>query len=239
MLLLRDGFPGRPVLDMAVSHALLRRVAERARPAAVRVYEPGPTVAFSRLDSHAEGFAAACDAARAHGFAPVVRLGGGHAAAYGPGCLIHEEIVEHDSVLEGLQERYARESARVLAALRGLGAPVEAGELEGEYCAGAHSLHAGGMKVAGSSQRVVKGAALTSTVVLLDAGPSIRAVLVDVYRALGIAWRPETAGSLADAAPAPTVAALAAALSPEAAEPARIGDEDLRLAAELEPRHRP
>ena len=142
-------------------------------------------------------------------------------------------------MLEGLQERYARETARVLAALRGLGAPVEAGALEGEYCAGAHSLHAGGVKVAGSSQRVVKGAALTSTVVLLDAGPAIRAVLVDVYRALGIAWRPETAGSLADVAPAPTLDAVAAALAPEAAEPARIGDEDLRLAAELEPQHRP
>ena len=108
MVLLREGFPERPLLDMAVSHALLLRVAERARPPATRVYEPGPTVAFSKLDSHAEGFAAACDAARSHGFEPVIRLGGGHAAAYGPGCLIWEEIVTHESVLEGLQERYVR-----------------------------------------------------------------------------------------------------------------------------------
>jgi len=238
-VLLRDGFPRRPVLDMAVSHALLMRVAERSRPAALRVYEPGATVAFSKLDSHAPGFPAACDAARSHGFEPVIRLGGGHAAAYGPGCLICEEITTHDSVLEGLQERYARATAQLETALRGLGAPVAAGALDGEYCAGAHSLHAGTVKVAGISQRVVKGAALTSAVVLLDAGPAIRSVLVDVYRALEIEWRPSTAGSLADVAPAPALDAVAAALAPAGAEPAPIAEEDLRRAAQLEPQHRP
>lgn len=236
--LLREGFADRPALDMAVSHALLLRVADRARPAAVRIYEPGPTVAFSKLDTHSAGFAEACDAARSHGFEPVVRLGGGHAAAYGPGCLIAEELVTHESVLEGLQERYARATAGLQTALRGLGAGVEAGPLEGEYCAGAHSLHAGGVKIAGISQRVVKGGALTSSVVLVDAGPGIRAVLVDVYRALALRWRPQTAGSLADVAAAPPLEAVARALSPAAARPAALDEEDRRLAAELEPGHR-
>ncbi len=237
--LLRDAFPQRPALDMALSHALLLRVAERARPSVVRVYEPGATVAFSKLDSHSPGFAAACAAARARGYEPVVRLGGGHAAAYGPGCLIHEEIVPHHSTLEGLSERYARESGLVTDALAGLGVKVAAGQLEGEYCAGAHSLHAGGVKVAGIAQRVIKGAALTSTVLLLDAGPSLREVLVDVYRALAIDWRPGTAGSLADVAAAPTPAELAAALAPGAPAPSRLADEDLRLAERLEAEHRP
>ena len=236
--LIREATPGRPVLDMALSHALLLRVGEGSRPGVVRVYEPGPTVAFSKLDSHADGFAAACAAAREHGYEPMIRLGGGHAAAYGPGCLIHEEIVPHHSTLEGLSERYTRETALVQSALLGLGAPVVAGQLEGEYCAGTHSLHTGGVKVAGIAQRVIKGAALVSTVVLLDAGPSLRAVLVDVYRALGIDWRPETAGSLADVAPAPPLEALAAALAPNPPAPAEPGEEDRRLAVRLEPEHR-
>jgi len=71
--LLADAFPDRPLLDMALSHALLLRVADGDRPPAVRVYEPGPTVAFSKLDSHAPGFAAARDAARAHGYEPLIR----------------------------------------------------------------------------------------------------------------------------------------------------------------------
>ena len=237
--LLADAFPERPVLDMALSHALLLRIAEGARPATVRIYEPGPTVAFSKLDSHSPGFAAACDAARAHGYEPVVRLGGGHAAAYGHGCLIHEEIAPHRSTLDGLSERYARESGIVERALAGLGVSVTAGQVEGEYCAGAHSLHAGGVKVAGIAQRVIKGAALISTVLLVDAGPSLRAVLVDVYRALGIEWRPETAGSLADVATAPALDALAAALAPEAGGDGAVMPADLALAESLVLEHRP
>jgi lipoate-protein ligase A len=120
-----------------------------------------------------------------------------------------------------------------------LGAPVETGQLEGEYCAGAHSLHAGGVKVAGIAQRVVKGAALISTAVLVDAGPSLRAVLVDVYRALGIDWRPETAGSLADVAAAPSLAALAEELAPDALAPGGLEPEDRALAERLEAQHRP
>jgi octanoyl-[GcvH]:protein N-octanoyltransferase len=237
-ILLRECFPDHPALDMALSHALLLRVAERARPSVVRVYEPGPTLAFSKLDSHGTGFAGACAAARAHGYEPVVRLGGGHAAAYGPGCLIHEEIVSHHSTLEGLSERYVRESNLVERALLEHGVTVTAGRLEGEYCAGAHSLHAGGVKIAGIAQRVIKGAALTSTVLLLDAGPSLRAVLTDVYRELGIDWRPETAGSLADVTAAPSLGALAAALAPGALATGRLDDEDVRLAQRLMPDHR-
>ena len=236
--LLRDAFPERPGLDMAVSHALLQRVAERARAATARVYEPGPTVAFSKLDSHAAGFPAACEAARAHGYEPVIRLGGGHAAAYGPGCLIHEEIVPHRSTLEGLTERYAHESQLVEQALLAHGVTVTAGQLDGEYCAGAHSLHVRGVKVAGIAQRVIKGAALVSTVVLLDAGPSLRAVLVDVYAALGIDWRPETAGSVADVTSAPALADLAAALAPPETGLGGFDEEDLRLAYRLELGHR-
>ena len=242
--LIRAASPGRPLLDMALSHALLLRVAEGARPAVLRIYEPGSTVAFSKLDSHAPGFAAACDAARAHGYEPVIRLGGGHAAAYGPGCLIHEEIAPHHSTLEGLGERYAQESALVEGALAGFGVAVTAGQLDGEYCAGAHSLHTGGVKVAGIAQRVIKGAALISTAVLVDAGPSLRAVLVDVYRALGVDWRPETAGSLADVAAAPALGDLAAALAAGVpgsgtVAPGDLAPGDLALAESLVPEHRP
>ena len=161
----------------------------------------------------------------------MIRLGGGHAAAYGPGCLIHEEIVPHRSTLEGLQERYAQETTLVRRRCWRSAPRSVVGALEGEYCAGAHSLHAGGVKVAGIAQRVVKGAALISSAVLVDAGPSLRAVLVDVYAALGIDWRPQTAGSLADVAPAPRARGGGRARSrPAAPGPAASSDEDLRRA---------
>jgi hypothetical protein len=86
---------------------------------------------------------------------------------------------------------------------------------------------------------VIKGAALISTVLLVDAGPSLRAVLVDVYRALRIEWRLETAGSLADVASAPALPSLAGALAPDGAGRGDVEAADLALAESLEPEHRP
>ena len=57
--------PEDPVLDIAVTHALLRAVAAGERSPALRVFVPGPTAAFGRLDALRPGFAAAADAARA------------------------------------------------------------------------------------------------------------------------------------------------------------------------------
>src|SRR6185295_10261076 len=71
--LVRDGFPGDPALEVAVGHALLRRVARGEIGPTLRVYRPGATVAFGRLDRLRPGFAAAVVAARAHGFEPVLR----------------------------------------------------------------------------------------------------------------------------------------------------------------------
>ena len=91
---------------------------------------------------------------------------------------------------------------------------------------------------------MIKGAALISTAVLVDAGPSLRAVLVDVYRALGVDWRPETAGSLADVAAAPALGDLAAALAAGVpgsgtVAPGDLAPGDLALAESLVPEHRP
>jgi len=61
-------------------------------------------------------------------------------------------------------------------------------------------------------------------------------VLIDVYRALGIDWRPQTAGSLADVAAAPSPATLADALARDAA-PGGLDEEDRRLATRLEAEH--
>jgi hypothetical protein len=65
--LLRAGFPDDPALDVAVGHALLERAARGEIGPTVRVYRPGATCAFGRLDTLAPGFGAAVAAARAHG----------------------------------------------------------------------------------------------------------------------------------------------------------------------------
>jgi len=211
--LLTVAHPDEPALDMAVSHALLRRVAAGAHEPAARVYRPGATMAFGRLDALREGFPAALRAAAGHGYTPVLRLGGGHAAGYDAGAVVVELVVPETAVARGLQARFASGTRLLQEALAALGVRTEAGELPGEYCPGQWSLHLpGGPKVAGASQRVVRGASLFTAVVVAAGGGRLRAALSDVYAGLAIAWDPATAGSIDQHVPGVGAAAVRAAL---------------------------
>lgn len=230
-----------PALDIARSHATLLRIARGELAPRPRVYRPAATLAFGRLDTRRPGFAAAADAARARGFTPVVRLAGGQAAAYDEASLVVEQFLGPDEVGTDLHARFAAMTGLLRRALGGLGADVRAGELPGEYCPGEHSLSSRGeVKVAGAAQRVVRHAAMVSAVVVVGHGAAIRDILIDVYAALGIAWRPETAGALDDHHPRLTAGAV------EHAVLAALGGGPLwspdpateALAAELAARHR-
>jgi lipoate-protein ligase A len=211
MRLLRAAHPDDPLLDMALSAALLEEVAAGAGDVA-RVFRPGPTLAFGRLDRLRPGYPEAARAAQRHGFMPVLRLGGGHAAAYDEGAVVVELITREPTVAAGIERRFARGTALIVDALRAAGVDAQVGELEGEYCPGTWSVHAGGVKLAGTAQRSVRGASLLGAAVLAEHGDRLRAVLVDVYAALGIAFDPWTAGAARDVAPATTAGAVEDAL---------------------------
>jgi octanoyl-[GcvH]:protein N-octanoyltransferase len=219
MLLVRDSHPADAKAEMAFSAALLRDVATGQREACARLYRPGATLAFGRRDALLPGFADACAAALAHGFAPVVRLGGGHAAAYDAGAVVVEVVAGQAQVGVGIEARFAWLADALIEGLADVGVTAVAGELAGEYCPGRWSLHASGsgVKLAGIAQRSVRGAALTTAFVAVQGGARLRAVLVDVYDALGLQWSPATAGALEDVQPGVTAddvqTALAAVLS--------------------------
>jgi lipoate-protein ligase A len=212
-VLLTDGAAGGAVADIALSHALLRSVAAGDRGRTLRVFHPRPTLAFGRLDARQPGFAAACAAAAALGFTPAVRVVGGRAAASHPGCVVVEEVtVERETGGAGLERRFDDQARRLARVLRALGADAHVGELPGEYCPGRHSVHAGGLKLVGTAQRVVRGAALTSAVVVVAGGPAVREVVTATYAALGEPVDPATAGALDELLPAVTPAAVHAAV---------------------------
>jgi octanoyl-[GcvH]:protein N-octanoyltransferase len=231
MRLLREPGGRTPALDMAISQAVLEEVA-RGAPGALRIYRPAPTLAFGRLDALRPGYEQARAAAAAHGFAPLLRLAGGHAAAYHEQSVIYEEIRPAERLHEGLEERFASSTALLAGALAGLGADVRVGPVAGEYCAGRHSVNlAGRVKVVGVAQRAIRGASLLSAFVIADGGEAIRAVLSDVYAALGLDWDPATAGALGrDAGDVePAVRAAAATREP-------LAEADLDPAVELRAR---
>ena len=176
------------------------------------MFRPRATAAFGRLDRLRPGYAAAQQAARDHGFEPLLRPVGGHAVVYDERSVVFEDVTAHDDIAAGVQDRFRDGTDRIVAALRSLGLDPQVGELPGEYCAGAYSISIDGIKVVGSGQRVVRGAALFAAVVLVGGGDAIRAALTDIYAALDLDWDPSTAGAIQDVAPQVTPQAVEQAL---------------------------
>jgi octanoyl-[GcvH]:protein N-octanoyltransferase len=207
--LLRSGPAASAALELAISHALLLRVAGGELPPTLRVYRPAPAVAFGKLDALRPGYAAAADAARAHGYEPVLRLPGGHAAAYHSASLAIDVVWALEDPVVGTHERFASEGERLAGALRTLGVDARVGEVPGEYCPGAYSVNARGrVKLIGTAQRLVRGAALLGASIVVGDGPGIRAVLDDVYAALDFPWDATTAGAVDEEVPAVTLDAV-------------------------------
>jgi len=162
----------------------------------VRAYAPRSTVAFSRRESLMPSFPAAEQAARDHGFAPVIRLAGGRAVAYDESCLVIDLISSsHPGIANDRVFDVASEAIRRV--LVDLGIDARVGAVSGEYCSGPHSVNArGAVKLVGIAQRVTRGARLvTASIALGTAGP-LRSVIDDVYAAMSLDWDPRTFGTV-------------------------------------------
>ncbi len=191
-----------------------------------------------------DGYATAVAAARAAGFDAIERLAGGRAAVFHDATLHFGHAVRADDPRLGITRRFEETAAIVARAFAQLGVDARVGEVEGEYCPGEHSVNARGVtKLMGLAQRVIKDGAYVGAVVVVAGGDRVHEVLVPVYEALGLDWRPETAGSLDDEVPGVSWDAVCAALEAEYAalyelEPAELDAETLALAEQLAPEHR-
>jgi octanoyl-[GcvH]:protein N-octanoyltransferase len=191
---------------------LLAEVKNGQRPAMLRLYRPEPTVAFGQRDTKLPGFAAATVASTARGFVPAVRRAGGRAAAYHQGTLVVDHIQPEADAIADAKPRFGLFGDLFTEALRSLGVDAGVGEIPGEYCPGEFSVYgrggAGAVKLVGTAQRVVSGAWLFSSVIVVENSAPIREVLVDTYAALGLDWDPRTAGAAEDLVPGVTVDAV-------------------------------
>lgn len=198
-----DGVP--PRTDIGVGPGLLRAVTADPTRAVLRVYRPAATVAFSRADALAPGFRRAVEVAGAHGFAPVVRSLGGHAAAYHEDAVCLELAVPDPEPRSTVRRRFVALGELFVQALTRLGADARPGPVPGEYCPGDHSVNGGGrVKLVGTAQRMARDGWLMGAVVLVDGSEPVRDVVADVYDALELDCDPGTVGAVADLAPAVT-----------------------------------
>ncbi|WP_407645310.1 lipoate--protein ligase family protein [Brevibacterium pigmentatum] len=203
-----------PVEELAFARVLLDSVKAGRRGATLRMYRPAPTLAFGARDRFLPGFATAIEAARDHGFTPALRSLGGRAAAYHPGSLVIDHIEPSDSFITNTTARFTGFGEDYVEVLRGLGVDARLGEIPGEYCPGEHSVNvAGRIKAIGTAQRVVSGAWLFSSSVVVEDPDPIRAVLTDIEAALGIDWDPSTGGSISEIHPEVTIDSVAEAFA--------------------------
>lgn len=202
--------------DLQRGLELLAEVKSGARGRSLRLYRPEPTMAFGQRDANLPGFEAATKAALAHGYTPLVRKAGGRAAPYHQGCLVIDHLEpETDAVLQA-KSRFGYFAELFATVLRNVGVDAGIGEIPGEYCPGEFSVHGSGnglqLKLVGTAQRVVAGAWLFSSVIIVENGAPLRSVLVDCYRELGLDWNPETAGAANELQPGLSVEDVKAAL---------------------------
>jgi octanoyl-[GcvH]:protein N-octanoyltransferase len=241
MLLVRGAPAASAALEIALSHALLLRVSRGELPSLMRLYRPEPTVAFGKLDTLRPGYPAASELARSHGYEPVLRLPGGHAAAYHRQSLGLDLVWSVADPVPGTHDRFRETGERLAGALAELGVDARVGEVPGEYCPGAYSVNARGrVKLIGTAQRLVRGAALLGAVIVVRDGAHVREVLRGVYERLELEWDEATAGSVAEEVPGVGVVDVERAVL--AAYPdleyVRMDAETLALAEELAPQHR-
>jgi octanoyl-[GcvH]:protein N-octanoyltransferase len=242
--LITRSFPHEPVLDTAVSRALLERVASGELPDTLRLARPGAMVAFGKQDAVSPGYPAAARAAREGGFEAVLRLAGGRAAVFHEQTLALAHAVRDRDPRSGVHRRFEAVAELLAAALRRLGVDARIGEVPGEYCPGGYSVNAAGRrKLGGVGQRVVSGGAHLGGVVVVAEAERVREVLLPVYGALGLDWDPETVGGAAEEAPGLTWPEVAESIRAEFAasyelEEAELDAQTLDLARRLAPEHR-
>ncbi|MGA8722252.1 MAG: hypothetical protein WB557_29900, partial [Solirubrobacteraceae bacterium] len=164
--------------------------------------------------------------------------------AYDEGCLVVDLIMPAADSMTGVQARFSAEAELQARALRGLGVDARVGEVPGEYCPGEFSVNARGKtKLIGAAQRIVRGAWLLSSVVVVEPAAQLRAVLEDVYGELGLDWDPATTGSVADEVPAVTTDAVSDALLAQYAQdttlvPVTLSAPELAAANDVIARYR-
>jgi octanoyl-[GcvH]:protein N-octanoyltransferase len=195
--LIRRSFPDDPLLGTAVSRAILQRVAAGELPPTARIHRPARELAFGRQDAASPRYEAAVNAARAAGFAPVLRLAGGRAAVFHEGTIALTRVHPDPEPPRRTYQRFEQASKLIADALGDLGVDARVGEVPGEYCPGAYSVNAtGARKLAGIGQRMIRGGAHVGAVVVVSGEDLVTAPLVPVYEALELEWDPATSGSV-------------------------------------------
>ncbi|MCA1688587.1 MAG: lipoate--protein ligase family protein [Actinobacteria bacterium] len=201
-----------PEDGFGLQQAVLEEVAAGERGPTALIWTSSRYVGATRPETRLTGFGEALRAAENLGSPVLVRNSGGGAVAANEGSISFSLTLPVEDLRHGLFERYAEGVDLVAAALRRVGVEAEGGEVEGEFCPGAHSVRSGGprgVKHAGLAQRVTRRAARLEALILVSNTGELIPALERFYGALGLPFRLESIEDLPVAVPR-VIEALAA-----------------------------
>jgi len=225
-----------PEDGLGLQQAVLEEVASGERGPSALIWTSSRYVSATRPETRLPGFGEAKKAAEHLGFPVLVRNSGGGAVAANEGSISFSLTFPVEDLRHGLFERYAEGVDLGAAALRRIGVEAEGGEVEGEFCPGAHSVRSGGplgVKHAGLAQRVTRRAARLEALILVSDTAALIPVLERFYGALGLPFRPESIGDLPAGVPEVIEALSAEVRERYGGEEKRLGEDTLEKARSL------
>jgi len=218
-----------PEDGFGLHQAVLEEVASGERGPTALMWTSSRYVGVTRSETRLPGFGEATRAARNLGFPVLVRNSGGGAVAANEGSISFSLTFPVEDLRHGLYERYVEAVDLVAAALRRVGVEAEGGEVEGEFCPGAHSVRSGGprgVKHAGLAQRVTRRAARVEALILVSGTGELVPILERFYGALDLPFRTESVEDLPAGVPE-----VIEALVSEVRE--RYGGEEISMSENL------
>jgi lipoate-protein ligase A len=225
-----------PEDGFGLQQAVLEEVASGERPPTALVWTSSRYVGVTRPEMRLPGFENAICAAADLGFPVLVRNSGGGAVAANEGSISFSLTFPVEDLRHGLYERYAEGVDLVAAALRRVGVEAESGDVEGEFCPGAHSVRSGGpqgVKHAGLAQRATRQAARLEALILVSGTAELIPILERVYGSLGRPFRQESVGDLPAGVPQVIEALVAEVRDQYGGEDKPIGKDTLEKARSL------
>jgi octanoyl-[GcvH]:protein N-octanoyltransferase len=225
-----------PEDGFGLQQAILDEVASGERGSTTLMWTSSRYLSATRAETRRPGFGEAVKAAEHFGFPVLVRNSGGGAVAANEGSISFSLTFPIEDLRHGLFERYVEGVDLVAAALRRVGVEAEGGEVEGEFCPGAHSVRSGGprgVKHAGLAQRVTRRAARLEALILVSNTAGLIPVLERFYGALGLPFRPESIEDLPTGVPEVIEALSAEVRERYGGKIARLGEDTLERARSL------
>jgi octanoyl-[GcvH]:protein N-octanoyltransferase len=230
------GYLENPETGFGLQQAVLEEVASGERGPTALMWTTASYVGATRPETRLPGFEKAVRAVTDLGFPVLIRNSGGGAVAANGGSISFSLTFPVEDLRQRLYDRYLEGIELIAAALRRIGVDAEGGEVEGEFCPGAHSVRSGGplgVKHAGLAQRVTRRAARLEALILVSETEELVPVLERFYGALNLPFRSESVGDLPADVPSVMEALSAGVRERYGGEERQLGESILGKARSL------